>query len=130
MIFHVSASLAKVNINISIVDERHRSSSHSLTETESSMNLSISSCDLSKGNKVINLANQANNKSVNETSPILLFEIKKLRIKNPNKITIGNLNINSLSSKFEQLKDIVKQHIDILVLTETKFDDSFPTAQA
>ena len=119
-----------MNINISIVDERYRSSSHSLTETESSMNLSISSCDLSKGNKVINLANQANNKSVNETSPILLFEIKKLRIKNPNKITIGNLNINSLSSKFEQLKDIVKQHIDILNLTETKFDDSFPTAQA
>ena len=63
------------------------------------------------------------------TSPNLLFEIKKLRIRNPNKIIIGNLNINSLPNKFEQLKDIVMQHIDILVLTETKLDDTFPTAQ-
>ena len=63
------------------------------------------------------------------TSPNLLFEIKKLRIRNPNKIIIGNLNINSLPNKFEQLKDIVTQHIDILVLTETKVDNTFPTAQ-
>ena len=60
----------------------------------------------------------------------MLFEIKKLRIRNPKKIIIGNLIINSLSNKFEQLKDIVMQHIDILVLTETKLDDTFPTAQA
>ena len=42
---------------------------------------------------------------------------------------IENLNINSLPNKFEQLKDIVMQHTDILVLTETKLDDTFPTAQ-
>ena len=93
------------------------------------MNLNISSCDLSKENEVINLVNQANNKSIYKTSPNLLFEIKKLSIRNPNKIIIGNLNINSLSNKFEQLKDIVMQHIDILVLTETKFDNTLPTAQ-
>ena len=29
------------------------------------------------------------------------------RIRNLNKIVIGNLNINSLPNKFEQLKDIV-----------------------
>ena len=55
--------------------------------------------------------------------------MKKLRIRNPNKIIIGNLNINSLPNKFEQLKDITMQHIDILVLTETKLDDTFPTEQ-
>ena len=93
------------------------------------MNLNISSCDLSKENKVTNLVNQANNKSINETSPNLLFEIKMLRIRNPNKIIIGILNMNSLPNKFEQLKDIIMQHIDILVLTETKRDDTFPTAQ-
>ena len=63
------------------------------------------------------------------TSPNLLFEIKKLRIRNSNKIIIGNLNINSLPNKFEQLKDIVMQHIDILVLTETELDDTFATAK-
>ena len=59
----------------------------------------------------------------------MFLEIKKLRIKNPNKIIIGNLNINSLPNKFEQLKGIVMQYIDILVLTETKLYDTFPVAQ-
>ena len=75
------------------------------------------------------LVNQVSNKSINKTSPSLLFEIKKLNIRNPNKIIIGNLNINSLPNKFEQLKDIAIQYIDILVITETILDDTFPTAQ-
>ena len=42
-----------INKNI-VVDKRYRRSSHSLTETNSStMNLSISSYDLSKENEVI-----------------------------------------------------------------------------
>ena len=44
-------------------------------------------------NEVINLVNQANNKFITETSPNLLFAIKKLRIRNPNKIIIGNLHL-------------------------------------
>ena len=93
------------------------------------MNLSTSSYDLSKENDVINAVNHANNESINETSPNLLFEIKKLRIRYPNKIIVGNLSIKSLPNKFEQVKDIVLHHIDILVLTETKLDNTFPTAQ-
>ena len=58
-----------------------------------------------------------------------LFEIEVLRLRNPNKIIIENLNINSLPNKFDQLKDTVLNYIDVLVLTETKIDDSFPTAQ-
>ena len=77
--------------------------------------LDISSCDLSKENKVINLLNQASDKPSNETSTNMLFEIKKLRIRDPNKIIFGNSNINSLPNKFEQLKDTVMQHIDIHV---------------
>ena len=38
----------------------------------------------------------------------------------------GNLNIDSLSIKFNQLKELA---VDILLLTETKLDDSFPTSQ-
>ena len=126
----MSTSFTNVDINQSILNETYLSPIHSLTKTYSStMDLSISSCDLCKEHEVLNLVNQASNKSINVTSPNLLFEIKKLRIRNPNKIIIGNLNINSLPNKFEQLKDIVMQHIDILVLTETKLDDTFPTAQ-
>ena len=119
-----------MDINQNILDETYRSPIHSFTKTDSStIDLSISSCDLSKEHEVSNLVNQASNKFINVTSPNLLFEIKKLRIRNPSKIIIGNLNTNSLPNKFEQLKDIVMQHIDILVLTETKLDDTFPTAK-
>ena len=93
------------------------------------MNSSISSCNLSKESKVLNLVNQARDTSTNETWPNLFLEIKKLRIKNPNKIIIGNVTINSLPNKFEQLKGIVMQYIDILVLTETKTDDTIPVVQ-
>ena len=117
-----------MDINNSIVDERYQSFSHCFTETDfSTMSLSISSCDLSTENKVINLVNQANNESINENSPNLLFEIKKVTTRISNKIIIVNLNINSLL--FEQLKDIVMQHSNILVLIEAKIDNTFPTAQ-
>ena len=49
--------------------------------------------------------------------------LKKLTIKNLGKIIIGNLNVNSLVNKFEELKFIVKDNVDILILTETKLDD-------
>ena len=97
-----------MDINNSTVDERYQSSSHYLTETNfSTMTLSISSCYLSTENKIINLVNQVNNDSINENSPNLLFEIKKLTIRNSNKIIIGNLNINSLPNKFEQLRKLL-----------------------
>ena len=79
-----------MDINKSIiVDERYRSSSHCLTETDfSTMSLSITSFDLSKENEVTNLVNQTNNNSTNETSPNLLFDIKKLRVRNPKKLLL------------------------------------------
>ena len=59
----------------------------------------------------------------------LLSTIKNLRLSNVNRVVIGNLNINSLPNKFNQLKELVLKHVDILVLTETKLDDSFPNSQ-
>ena len=81
----------------------------------------------SPGNWSIKIGNQASDKSVSETSPNLLFEIKKLTIVNPNKFTIESININSFPNKIEQLKDTIMQYIDIPELTETKFDDTFPS---
>ena len=52
-----------------------------------------------------------------------------MRTKNPERIIIGNLNINFLPSKFGKLKDTVLKYVDVLVLTETKLDDSVPNAQ-
>ena len=57
-----------------------------------------------------------------------MWELKKLRLKNPKNVTTGNLNINSISGKFDQLKCLISNHVDILVLTETKLDEMFTTS--
>ena len=52
--------------------------------------------------------------------------ISKVKIENANKIIIAHLNINSIRNKIDMLSDIVKNKIDILCITETKLDDTFP----
>ena len=42
---------------------------------------------------------------------------------------MGHLNINSVRNKFEALTYIIDNNIDLLLISETKLDDSFPTAQ-
>ena len=39
------------------------------------------------------------------------------------------MNINLLRNKFDQLKILVHNKIDILVVTESKLDDTFPDSQ-
>ena len=55
--------------------------------------------------------------------------LKSLRIHNHSNITLSYLNINSIRKKFDDLKLIVNENVDILCLAETKIDESFPTAQ-
>ena len=55
--------------------------------------------------------------------------LSSMRVKYVNKLLIGNLNINSVAAKFDQLKVIVQGKLDILVITETKLDSSFPNKQ-
>ena len=53
-----------------------------------------------------------------------------LRVKNVNRLIIGNLNINSTSNKFDQLKLFGQGgKVDILIVTETELDSTFPTSQ-
>ena len=56
-------------------------------------------------------------------------KLDKIRTKNFDRLIIGNLDINSLSSKFDQLKLLIQGKVDILIITETKLDDSFPIDQ-
>jgi len=46
-----------------------------------------------------------------------------------NRVIVGYVNINSIRNKFDALKDIVSQNIDILMVAETKINDSFPKEQ-
>ena len=52
-----------------------------------------------------------------------------IRISNMNKLIFGYLYINSLKNKFDLLSEQVKGSIDILMVSETKLDDSFPKGQ-
>ena len=41
-------------------------------------------------------------------------------------MVIGNVNNNSISNKFDNFKLIIQGKIDILIITETKTDSTFP----
>ena len=53
----------------------------------------------------------------------------KLKHNNPTKINIGHLNINSIRYKFEFLKEITGNNIDVFLISETKLNDTFPSGQ-
>ena len=46
-----------------------------------------------------------------------------------NNVVIGHLDIHSLANKFDDLTLIIKDKLDILVLVETKLDDSYTETQ-
>ena len=72
----------------------------------------------------------------------LLSIVKKLRLKNFNKTIIREIYIyiyiyiyiciciNSILSKLDQLKELVLKHVDVLVVCETKLDETFPSPQS
>ena len=45
---------------------------------------------------------------------------------NQNKLVIAHVNINSLRNKFELLTEKTKGNVDILLISETKIEESFP----
>ena len=74
-----------------------------------------------KENKPVNSSNTQEENS--------LDSLRKLRLRNVNKVIIGNININSLPAKFDQVKEVILKNVDILVITKTKLDDTFPLGQ-
>ena len=55
--------------------------------------------------------------------------LENIRRRNINRLIFAQLNINSLRNKFESLQHIINKNIDVLVISETKIDSSFPSAQ-
>ena len=56
-------------------------------------------------------------------------KLKNTRLKNPNRLIIAQLNINSLRNKFDSLVRMLHNNPDILLISETKIDFSSPIAQ-
>ena len=55
--------------------------------------------------------------------------LKSLRLKSSNKVITCHININSLRNKFELLTEMVRDKVDLLMISETKLNSSFPNAQ-
>ena len=53
----------------------------------------------------------------------------ELRKSNHFRVIIGHININYVRRKFEPLKEMIKDNIDILLVSEIKLDDTFLVGQ-
>ena len=56
--------------------------------------------------------------------------LRKMEIQFPDKLIIAYLNINSIRNKFDSFSFMVENNVDILLISETKLDDSFPSCQS
>ena len=55
--------------------------------------------------------------------------INDFRNQNPFRVIIGHININSIKNKFEPLVSFINNNLDILMISETKIDGTFPDSQ-
>ena len=79
---------------------------------------------------LINLVQNRKNSSACDLSHAKgLDKLDVARSRNPNRIFIAHLSINSLRNKFEILKETITNKVDILLISETKLDSSFPLNQ-
>ena len=58
-----------------------------------------------------------------------ILVLKNLLVSYPSRIIIGHLSINSIFNNFEILSLSVAQYADILMLSETKLNRTFPSTQ-
>ena len=65
-------------------------------------------------------------KSVNSISVRSIRDVRKRNVK---RIILGHLNVNSIRNKFDLLVDQIRGNVDIMVISETKFNESFPNGQ-
>ena len=55
--------------------------------------------------------------------------LQNLRLKNVDRIIIGHININSVRNKIHLLADMISGKVDIMLISETKLDNTFPKVQ-
>ena len=55
--------------------------------------------------------------------------LSNLQQRNLNRLLLAHINTNSIRNKFNQLVSYIKDNIDVLMISETKTDNSFPAIQ-
>ena len=131
---HLNESPARVSSNISwppiscdSLNSNYIVSSKSFAKDEiiSTKNLSIT--DVTKNS--VNSKPLNNSKSLLNDQQNLGSNLHRVRIENPSRIIFGQININSMRNKFDLLMYIIKNEIDIFMISETKIDNSFLISQ-
>ena len=79
----------------------------------------VLSTDVNSGNYCLYVTPEKANSDV-------YSNLGNIRKNDSKKIIIAHRNINSIRNKFDILADIVKDNINILMISESKLDDSFP----
>ena len=65
----------------------------------------------------------------NTDSEFFWDELKALRLSNVDCIIVAQINVNSITNKFDALMARIQNKVDILLISETKLDENFPTRQ-
>ena len=73
-----------------------------------------------------NVLDNSNGQIDIEEPNIILSELKA---KNAERLIIAQININAVENKFQSLVSLIKDNVDIIMISETKIDDSFPLSQ-
>ena len=55
--------------------------------------------------------------------------LHRVRIENTSRIIFKEINITSIRNKFDLLMNIIKNQIDVFMISETKTDNNFPMSQ-
>ena len=82
--------------------------------------------DVSHTSDSRSLCHQYKFRNISSDAKVALQAMKR---NSPDKLILGHLNINSIRNKFDALTYIIGNNIDIILISETKIDDTFPTAQ-
>ena len=91
--------------------------------------MSMSNCSAKENINVEGKSeNESGIKDGSQKGEKFIDSLFNLRKHHSNKIIMAHININSLRNKFDMLTKSVTEYIDILMISETKPDDTFPYA--
>ena len=67
--------------------------------------------------------------SVDSVTTNAKIGLRKVKIQFPGKLIIAHLNLSSIRNKFDSLSSMIENNADVLLISETKLDDSFLSGQ-
>ena len=101
------------------------------TDSIEYVNVELGNVTQNSENENITVSNDSNVevgeiKDASDDTNNLFHEVKAIRSQNTKNVIIGHLNVNSLGSKINEIKELqMSGKLDVLVLSETKLDGSY-----